>query len=394
MGWNSSEWYLICIGCLGCLIEGGGQPAFAVVFTKIISAFLSCDSAVVRARANFYSLMFVVIAFVMFFAISVDRLMFAIAGERLTERLRKKAFRAYLRQDVHYFDDPKNNTGALTTRLATEAAAVQGSTGPALGAVLNAIANMGVGIGIALYFSWILTLAILGFAPFIGLSGFIQTRMSAGGITKKKMLFEASGKIASESISSIRTVQSLGKEQLFYEKYKELSEEPYKKELKFTYVIGATFSFSKGIIFIAYAVLFYLGAWLITTKTPNNPQPITFEDMMITFSAVVFGAMSLAQITNYSPNYKKGVIAAGYIKRLLDSQPEIDAYSEEGEKLVSLSVCVSVRPSLPVRLCLCVCLCVYVSLCVGLCLCVCLSLYACLSVCVSIYSQLTIFSNK
>jgi len=34
--------------------------------------------------------------------------------------------------------------------------------------------------------------------------------------------------IASESISSIRTVQSLGKEQLFYEKYKELSEEPYK----------------------------------------------------------------------------------------------------------------------------------------------------------------------
>jgi len=54
-----------------------------------------------------------------------------------------------------------------------------------------------------------------------------------------------------------------------------------RKELKFTYVIGATFSFSKGIIFIAYAVLFYLGAWLITTKTPNNPQPITFEDMMM-----------------------------------------------------------------------------------------------------------------
>jgi len=66
-----------------------------------------------------------------------------------------------------------------------------------------------------------------------------------------------------------------------------------RKELKFTYVIGATFSFSKGIIFIAYAVLFYLGAWLITTKTPNNPQPITFEDMMM---YVVLHSLSL-------PNY-------------------------------------------------------------------------------------------
>jgi len=34
--------------------------------------------------------------------------------------------------------------------------------------------------------------------------------------------------IASESISSIRTVQSLGKEQLFYEKYKALEEQPLK----------------------------------------------------------------------------------------------------------------------------------------------------------------------
>ena len=29
-------------------------------------------------------------------------------------------------QDMAYFDDPKNNTGALCTRLATDASAVQG----------------------------------------------------------------------------------------------------------------------------------------------------------------------------------------------------------------------------------------------------------------------------
>jgi len=52
-----------------------------------------------RKNANFYSGMFAVIAVAIFLATLTSRLMFAIAGERLTERIRKKAFRAYLRQE-------------------------------------------------------------------------------------------------------------------------------------------------------------------------------------------------------------------------------------------------------------------------------------------------------
>lgn len=48
------------------------------------------------------------------------------SGEALTQRLRSKIFRTLLRQEVAYFDHPDNNTGALCTRLATEASDVQG----------------------------------------------------------------------------------------------------------------------------------------------------------------------------------------------------------------------------------------------------------------------------
>lgn len=34
-------------------------------------------------------------------------------------------FRAYLRQDAAYFDDPKHGTGSLTTRLATDASLIK-----------------------------------------------------------------------------------------------------------------------------------------------------------------------------------------------------------------------------------------------------------------------------
>ena len=50
---------------------------------------------------------------------------FGKSGEGLTMRLRKDTFYSLLRQDMAYFDDPKHSTGALTTRLATDASQVK-----------------------------------------------------------------------------------------------------------------------------------------------------------------------------------------------------------------------------------------------------------------------------
>lgn len=51
---------------------------------------------------------------------------FARSGEALTLRLRQLAFRTLLRQEMAYFDDHNNSTGALCTRLSTDASGVQG----------------------------------------------------------------------------------------------------------------------------------------------------------------------------------------------------------------------------------------------------------------------------
>ena len=52
--------------------------------------------------------------------------MFSVAGERLTLRMRRLAFEAMLRQEVGWFDDPRNSTGALCARLSADSAAIQG----------------------------------------------------------------------------------------------------------------------------------------------------------------------------------------------------------------------------------------------------------------------------
>lgn len=52
--------------------------------------------------------------------------MYGVAGEFLTERLRKLMFEKLLEQEIAFFDDRDNSTGALCGRLSGEAAAVQG----------------------------------------------------------------------------------------------------------------------------------------------------------------------------------------------------------------------------------------------------------------------------
>ena len=52
--------------------------------------------------------------------------MYATAGEHLTQRMRKLTFQAMLRQEMGWFDDPANSTGALCSRLSADAGALQG----------------------------------------------------------------------------------------------------------------------------------------------------------------------------------------------------------------------------------------------------------------------------
>ena len=52
--------------------------------------------------------------------------MFGISGERMTKRLRARAFETMLRQEIGWFDAKENNVGKLCTQLAVDASAVQG----------------------------------------------------------------------------------------------------------------------------------------------------------------------------------------------------------------------------------------------------------------------------
>ena len=94
-----------------------------------------------------------------------------LSGESFTARLRARGFKAVLRQNLEYFDDSANSTGALTTRLSTDAAAVKGATGARVGTIVQNVVGLGVGLIIAFAASWKLSLLTLFFIPLCALAG-------------------------------------------------------------------------------------------------------------------------------------------------------------------------------------------------------------------------------
>ncbi|CAF1930906.1 unnamed protein product [Rotaria magnacalcarata] len=271
---NIPEWYYIVLGCLTAIINGGVEPAFAFILSKLVSS-----------------------------------LFFSLSSEGLTLRLRLRAYRTMLKQNVSWFDRTENSTGVLCARLATEASSVHEATGVLLGISLRSVSNLTVGLILGFYASWQLTLMMCAFILLLIGSGWLQTKVLTRFIKMDSIAIEKAASIFSQVIQNIRTVVHLTEEKTFLENYARIIDEPYRKLKRRSNLNALLFALTNSIPFFAQAALFSYGAYLV------RKDKICFDDIILIFSVVMFGAVSVSQSFAMAPNYAKARSAA---KKLFD----------------------------------------------------------------------------
>nr|XP_013796795.1 PREDICTED: ATP-binding cassette sub-family B member 5 [Apteryx mantelli mantelli] len=324
---NKPEWLYVVLGVIAAAISGGVHPAFAVIFGKIIGAFQETDPEKRNKNTLVLSLMFLLLGVITLATYVVQGFMFGKSGEILTMRLRSLSFRALLQQEVGWYDDQKNAIGVLLTRLATDASQVKGATGTRLGLMTMTVCTLLTAIVIAFVYGWHLTLLILACIPFVIAANAVNVSSVSGHAAKDQKALEEAGRISTESVENIRTIASLTREDVFYERYVTSLTSPYRGSLTKAPFYGFTYGVAQCANYFINAAIFRFGAWLIAHCMTS------FENMFIVFSSVIFAAMNVGQSASLAPDYGKAKISAQRIFQLLDRKPPIDSYSEEGEKL-------------------------------------------------------------
>ncbi|CAF4773243.1 unnamed protein product [Rotaria socialis] len=168
---NRPEWNIILVGCLACLTSGAIQSIGIVLLTKMVLCIrilyicptksssdndcfavfiVECCMLVHSSYSSDVVLIKPIIIIILFL---LQFTAFAAAGSKLTQRVRSKAFTCLLRQEVAYFDEPENNSGALCARLSSDAMALQEMSGTRLSIIVETFSMLAFGISLGFYFS-------------------------------------------------------------------------------------------------------------------------------------------------------------------------------------------------------------------------------------------------
>ncbi|CAG2232220.1 ABCB1 [Mytilus edulis] len=319
---NQPECGFIVLGIMASCVAGCTMPAFAIFFGEMIKVFIELGN-----NGLLWSMMFLALGGINFLVYFVQASSFGISGERLTQRLRLGTFNAYMRQDIAFYDDKFHSTGALTTRLATDASLVKTATGVRIGMVFQSMFGLVAALVIAFYYGWALALVVLGIVPIIGFASSLQIKVLKGRHEEDKGKLEEAGKTAAETIENIRTVQSLTTEKHFYHEYSHSLVGPLRSMIKQAHWYGIAFGLGQGVIFMTYAGAFRFGAWQVEIGE------MTADNVFKVFFAIAFTAMVIGQSSSFLPEYSKAKHAAGLIFKAFDTVPSIDIYSKRGTYL-------------------------------------------------------------
>lgn len=291
----------------------------------------------VKKDSDFWSAMYLMLAWVQFVAYILQGLAFARCSERLIHRVRDRAFRSMLRQDVAFFDRDENTAGALTSFLSTETTHVAGISGVTLGTLLLVTTTLISALVLALAVGWKLSLVCISTIPILLGCGFFRFYMLAHFQRRSKRAYEQSATFASEAISAIRTVASLTRETDVLKQYQTALAAQQRSSLISVLKSSLLYAASQSFLFLAFALGFWYGGTLIAKLEYSMFQ------FFLCFSSIIFGAQSAGTVFSFAPDMGKAHHAAAELKTLFDRKPVVDSWSEDGERLEAVDGTIEFR---------------------------------------------------
>ncbi|CAJ2658715.1 unnamed protein product [Trifolium pratense] len=327
---NKPEIPTLLLGSIAAIGNGVVFPIFGLVFSSAITMFYKPPEQQ-KKDARLWSLLYVGLGLFSLVVLPLQNYFFGVAGGKLVERIRSLTFAKVAHQEISWFDDPANSSGAVGARLSTDASMVKSLVGDTLALIVQNISSITAGLILAFTSNWILAFIVLAVLPVVLIQGIIQMKFLEGFSADAKMMYEDASQVANDAVSSIRTVASFNAESKVMDMYQKKCSGPEKQGVRLGLVSGVGFGFSFVALYLMTAFCFYIGSVLV------QHEKATFPEVFKVFFSLTITAVGISQSSTLAPDTNKAKDSTASIFEILDSNPTIDSSSNEGVTLETVA---------------------------------------------------------
>ncbi|KAL6659319.1 hypothetical protein ACP70R_003359 [Stipagrostis hirtigluma subsp. patula] len=200
----------ILVGSTAAAVSGISRPIFAFYIMTVGMAYLEPDA---MRRVSKYSGILFLIGLLTFFSNIFQHYIYGLIGERAMNNLRGALFSAILRNEMGWFEQPRNSVGFLTSRIVGDTSMIKTIISDRMSIIVQCISSILIATGVSTVVNWRMGLVAWALMPGHFIAGLVQVRSAKGFATDfstshQKLIF-----LTSEAVSNIRTVASFVQEE-------------------------------------------------------------------------------------------------------------------------------------------------------------------------------------
>ena len=301
----------------------GGNPdriwSYTIIYHKAKDMFNKFDHNVDDLVKKL-----LIIGAAMFVAFGFEKFLWCYCGLRQMHHLKEKYFAVILRQEQGWFD--ANNAYEFSTKVQAQFEQITLGVGEKFGITLHAISQVIVGLIIAFYKSWLLTLVMLAISPTIFGCVIILICFIRKPIIGARKTYEKAGGAAEEMLYNIKTVASFSNFELEIHRFNRMIDLVHYFDRRKALILGASIGGILFFIYITFFVAIVYARKLMGDEVwnDNSNSPFTLGDTVTVVFCTLIAILSIGVTAPYIKIIQESAIASSDYFTLYEREPQMD----------------------------------------------------------------------
>ncbi|CAO2176463.1 unnamed protein product [Urochloa humidicola] len=304
----------ILFGSSAAAISGISKPLFGYFIMTIGVAYYDPDA---KRKVSKYSLIFFGAGMVTLISNILQHYIYGIVGEKAMKNLREALFSAVLRNELGWFEKPKNGVGFLTSRIVSDTSTVKTIISDRMAVIVQCISSILIATIVSMYVNWRMGLVSWAVMPCHFIGGLIQAKSAKGFYGDSAIAHQELVSLASEAASNIRTVASFVYEDEIIKKAELSLQEPLKK----TKIESMKYGVIQGISLCLWNIAHAVALWYTTVLVEKKQA--SFENSIRSYQIFSLTVPSITELWTLIPMVMSAIAILNPAFDTLDRETQI-----------------------------------------------------------------------